>query len=119
MARKEALEEKIAGKYFVGIKATDEFPEQFFILTAVDLCDAMQQARRLFPQQTADCGPSDAWLIEHACTVDQKVQLLNDWKLDEICFLCVFRVPCEMQYWDSPKIISFYKGKAVGNNWSN
>jgi len=103
----------------VGVKANEDYGNQFFVVNATDLCDALLQAKRLFPQQTLGQPPTADWLVENCGGNDLKFKFNNAWPAEDICFICAFRVPCEMQYWDSSKIISFYKDKNVEDNWSN
>lgn len=118
--KKEILAEKIAEKYYLGIRAMYELPNQFCIVSATGLCDALQQGRRLFPQ-IAFAQPDDMWLHRNSGRSDFKAFFLEQcesWGAEEVGFLCAFRAPAEMQFWDSPKILAFYREKNVEANWS-
>jgi hypothetical protein len=66
--------------------------------------------------------PDDMWLHRNSGRTDFRAFFLDKcetWGFKKVGFLCAFRAPAEMQFWDSPKILAFYKEKKVEGNWSD
>jgi len=116
--RKEAKEGMEVRGYFVGVKATENGdPERRTVIQAVRLSDALAQARILFPQ-TALKQPDDRWIMRNFQNPEFKEKMLEAWPDEKNCFLCGFMLPSEIQFWDTPRVLLFYKEKNVSGNWT-
>ena len=99
--------------YFGAVK-DKEGKEYRTVVQAVDLAQALLALKQKFQRETSLLEPNQKW-IEDNDGPDFHVKVAQ---LKNSCILGCFRVPAEVQFWDTPKILQFYVGKNVSGHFT-